>query len=365
MCARVHASRSSSPFYIVPARNFAGNGSAVELPADAGRPAVTLNRYVAATQLPRPESWREDVATASEVAPNDRPQLFAELAAGAASGWDYSSRWLEVDADEGAKDESTRRCTQDTSPLCTIRTSTILPVELNAILYRNERSLAQLHRLRARLLSGLASAPTGESAAEEAHSRRYESAAGARLAAMSTWQWDGASGQWLDVDLIRLRQLSSQSAASFMPLWAGSFTEEQAARAVASLSRSALLQPGGLATTTLATGQQWDWPNAWPPLQQMLVEGLMSCGVEGAAALADEVASRWLHSTLMGWQRDGVMHEKMDATRPGERGGGGEYTPQVGFGWSNGVVLWMLEQGFMPSSRRGSFAVGNQSRNEQ
>jgi alpha,alpha-trehalase len=36
------------------------------------------------------------------------------------------------------------------------------------------------------------------------------------------------------------------------------------------------------------------------------------------------------------------MHEKYDATRPGERGGGGEYTPQVGFGWTNGVALWLL-----------------------
>ena len=52
---------------------------------------------------------------------------------------------------------------------------------------------------------------------------------------------------------------------------------------------------------------------------------------------------RWLSSNLLGWQKSGVMHEKYDATRPGERGGGGEYTPQVGFGWTNGVVLWMLE----------------------
>ena len=44
------------------------------------------------------------------------------------------------------------------------------------------------------------------------------------------------------------------------------------------------------------------------------------------------------------------MHEKMDATRPGERGGGGEYEPQVGFGWSNGVVLWMLQEGFRPGA---------------
>ena len=39
-----------------------------------------------------------------------------------------------------------------------------------------------------------------------------------------------------------------------------------------------------------------------------------------------------------------MMHEKYDATRPGERGQGGEYEPQLGFGWTNGVVLWLLER---------------------
>jgi alpha,alpha-trehalase len=46
------------------------------------------------------------------------------------------------------------------------------------------------------------------------------------------------------------------------------------------------------------------------------------------------------------------MYEKMDASRPGERGGGGEYTPQEGFGWSNGVVLGLLAQGYLPGVTR-------------
>ena len=113
---------------------------------------------------------------------------------------------------------------------------------------------------------------------------------------------------------------------------------------MASLRGSGLLQPGGVATTLVASGEQWDWPNAWPPLQQMLVEGLAGCGAAGGAVLAEEVALRWLRSNHRGWSRDGVMHEKYDATRPGESGGGGEYVPQVGFGWTNGVVLSLLER---------------------
>lgn len=37
------------------------------------------------------------------------------------------------------------------------------------------------------------------------------------------------------------------------------------------------------------------------------------------------------------------MHEKYDVREIGRCGGGGEYEPQVGFGWSNGVLLVLLE----------------------
>ena len=68
------------------------NRSAVRLPADGTRPASLLNRYEVRTNEPRPESWREDVTTASPAPPSDRADIYAELAAGAASGWDFSSR---------------------------------------------------------------------------------------------------------------------------------------------------------------------------------------------------------------------------------------------------------------------------------
>ena len=67
-----------------------------------------------------------------------------------------------------------------------------------------------------------------------------------------------------------------------------------------------------------------------------------ACGAPRAAELAASLASRWLASNLRGWRTAGSMHEKYDATRPGERGGGGEYVPQVGFGWTNGVALSLL-----------------------
>lgn len=37
------------------------------------------------------------------------------------------------------------------------------------------------------------------------------------------------------------------------------------------------------------------------------------------------------------------MYEKYNAFQVGVGGGGGEYTPQLGFGWSNGVALVLLD----------------------
>ena len=301
------------------------NASAVRLP---GMTVGALNRYIVHADAPRPESWREDNATAARRPSAAEPEatVYSELAAGAESGWDYSSRWLS-----------------DATELPTIRTSRVLPVDLNAILHRNELALAAMHAHHAALLGADAGAAAAAAAAAAAEGHR--AAAAARRAAMRAAMWDGASGLWRDVLWPEASQLAEVSLASFTPLWGGAITDEaEAAAAVGALRTSGLVQPGGIATTLRATGEQWDWPNAWPPLQQMAIEGVANCGAPGGDAYARELATTWLRANHLGWQKDGQMHEKYDATKPGARGGGGEYAPQVGFGWSNGVVLWLLEK---------------------
>ncbi len=88
----------------------------------------------------------------------------------------------------------------------------------------------------------------------------------------------------------------------------------------------------GVLTSLSDTGHQWDAPNAWPPLQHMLIEGLSRCGVAEGQRLAQDIASRWLRSAWEGYKTTGHMHEKYNAREPGVCGGGGEYTPQVGDG---------------------------------
>ena len=123
-----------------------------------------------------------------------------------------------------------------------------------------------------------------------------------------------------------------------------------------------------MTTNQVSSEQQWDAPNAWAPLQAMLVHGLTATyaplasfgeGRGGAnvppqpgkaaspvkqlgqrgLAMADSLANSWLQSNLIGFRESGMMYEKYDARVPGRYGGGGEYEPQSGFGWTNGVAL--------------------------
>lgn len=43
------------------------------------------------------------------------------------------------------------------------------------------------------------------------------------------------------------------------------------------------------------------------------------------------------------------MYEKYDALVVGQGGGGGEYVPQIGFGWSNAVALLLINATYTDS----------------
>ena len=110
-------------------------------------------------------------------------------------------------------------------------------------------------------------------------------------------------------------------------------TASQAA-SVAAVVRRTLLKPGGLVTTTLDTGQQWDAPNGWAPLQWIAVDGLRRYGNDALAAL---IACRWMTSVNDVYAASGRLVEKYDVVDGSRGGGGGEYPTQDGFGWTNGV----------------------------
>jgi alpha,alpha-trehalase len=118
------------------------------------------------------------------------------------------------------------------------------------------------------------------------------------------------------------------------PLFVGLASEPQAA-AVAEATRHALLKAGGIVTTPLNTGQQWDAPNGWAPLQWIAIDGLRRYREN---ALAETIACRWMSGVNHLYVQSGKLVEKYDVVSTGRRGGGGEYPTQDGFGWTNGVM---------------------------
>ncbi|WP_047657512.1 trehalase family glycosidase, partial [Salmonella enterica] len=62
-----------------------------------------------------------------------------------------------------------------------------------------------------------------------------------------------------------------------VPLYDGMANHEQADR-LANVVRSRLLTPGGIMATEYETGEQWDKPNGWAPLQWMAIQGFTRYG---------------------------------------------------------------------------------------
>ena len=265
-----------------------------------------LNRYWDDRAEPRPESYREDVDTAMRVAPADRPALYRDIRATAESGWDFSSRWM-----------------RDSRDLTTLETADLVPVDLNSLLFETERTIARLRSVR-----------QGPGDAEVA--RRFVDAAERRRQALVTAAYDHGEGFFFDVRWrTSARVIDRPTLAAAVPLFFGLASAEQG-RAVAARLERDFLQPGGFVTSTIASGQQWDAPNGWAPLEWMGIEGVRRYGRDDLAA---EAGARWLALNERTYQTTGKMMEKYDVRNLQRPAGGGEYPAQDGFGWTNGVAL--------------------------
>jgi alpha,alpha-trehalase len=265
---------------------------------------TVLNRYWDDRDTPRDESYREDTELART---SHRPpkQVYRDIRAAAESGWDFGSRWLA-----------------DAHTLATITTTQIVPVDLNALLFGLEVAIRQ----------------GCERAHDEPCALEFAGRAERRRAAVDRYLWDERAGAYLDFQRTRGARIPRVSAATLYPLFTGMSSDKQAV-AVGTTVRNALLRPGGIVTTPLETGQQWDAPNGWAPLQWIAVAGLTRYGKKG---LAEVIACRWMLNVNDVYAKRGKLVEKYDVLVPGRAGGGGEYPLQDGFGWTNGVMRKLM-----------------------
>jgi alpha,alpha-trehalase len=262
---------------------------------------AVLNRYYDDKKAPREESYSEDLRTAKTYTNKDG-KAYTNLRAGAESGWDFSSRWLE-----------------DTLHLNTIETTNIIPVDLNSLLYQYEMILSH------------AAKANGKEALSDAYARK----AAKRKEALIKYCWNNDLRYFFDYDFTQKQTTNKWTLAGMMPLFCDAATDEQGQDAK-KIVEEKFLRDGGVVTSIYKTGQQWDSPNGWAPLQFITVKGLMNYGHHD---LARTISERWMSVNEKVFKATGRMMEKYNVEDISLESGGGEYPTQDGFGWTNGIYL--------------------------
>lgn len=268
---------------------------------------TVLNRYYDDSDAPRPESYPEDLETAEQAIERQAAHVFLDVRAAAESGWDFSSRWLK-----------------DGHNLSTIRTTDLIPVDLNCLLYHLEMTIARTYSMMR----------------QKQLAKRFSQAAEQRAATIRRYCWDEKRQFFFDFNFVTGKRSAHQTLAGVFPLYAGIATQEQADAVAAHVSES-FLKEGGLVTTLVSSGQQWDSPNGWAPLQLVAIYGLRRYGYDD---LADEIKRRWISCAQKVFDDRHKLVEKYNVVHPGELGGGGEYPLQDGFGWTNGVLQALIKE---------------------
>ena len=267
---------------------------------------AVLNRYWDDIPKARPESFREDVELVKSLG-HSSEATYRHIRAAAESGWDFSSRWFK-----------------DGQYMASIHTTEIIPIDLNALMYHLERTLSEAY---------------SEAGNDEA-TAMYNQKAELRKLALNHYCWNKQEGFYKDYDFIEKAQTEVSSLAAMYPLYF-SMAEQSQADSIAKVIEKDFLKAGGVTSTLNDTGQQWDAPNGWAPLQWITIQGLRNYS---QIALADTIKNRWVDINVDVYKKTGKMVEKYNVYELGLEGGGGEYPVQDGFGWTNGVLLRLLTE---------------------
>jgi alpha,alpha-trehalase len=243
----------------------------------------------------------------SRCAPPDRVALTADFYKGdrsmRESGFDVSFRFGPFGAD-----------THHYAPVC-----------LNSLLYKTEKDLEKMASLLGR----------------EDEAQRWRKKALERKRLIVKYLWDDGRGLFFDYNFMTRKRSSYEYAATFYPLWAGLASREQA-KAVAK-NLALFEQQGGIAMSRRDTQAQWDFPYGWAPIQLLAVEGLRRYAYRQDA---DRIAYNFLTTVLRNFTQDGTIREKYDVTTESSNThiSAGYSQNVIGFGWTNGVFLELLNQ---------------------
>lgn len=262
-----------------------------------------LTRYYDQGDRPRQESFYEDSLLGVNSA--NRGLLYRNLRSGAESGWDFSTRWFA-----------------DGKNLSTIQTTNLVPVDLNCLMYHLELTLSEAYKETGLLMQ----------------SSYYAQLAQKRKDAILKYMFNKTESWFYDYNIATRALSTEKTIAGVTPLYF-SLVEPAVASAVAAVVQKDFLKSGGVVTTLRNSGQQWDAPNGWAPLQYITIRGLENYQL---SELAKTIADRWIDLNVKVYKTTGKLMEKYNVEDTGLEAGGGEYPSQDGFGWTNGVLLKLM-----------------------
>lgn len=265
-----------------------------------------MNRYWDDNDTPRPEAFMEDQHIAARSGRNVN-EVYRHIRAAAESGWDFSSRWFR----DGQKME-------------TIQTTDLIPIDLNCLLAYTEITLAVIY---------------SDRHDEQMHKHMLQQF-GRRKAAILQYCWNEEKAYYFDYHFKDRQQSPLYTLAGLYALFVPLSDIYQCAR-IAEVVEKEFLQPGGLLTTTANSGQQWDAPNGWAPLQWIAYKGFKQLPPANKK-LAEKIRQNWMRTNEKVYAATGKMMEKYNVNDTDSKAGGGEYPNQDGFGWTNGVYLKFL-----------------------
>lgn len=238
---------------------------------------------------PRPEAYREDIElTANLSSDNDKENVYAELRAATESGFEFSSRWvINNGSDIGSRIDQKCR--------------SIIPVELNSVLYRNFVTIAEFYR----------------NYGNNIKADEYEQLGADLLAAIEAVLWNEEDGAWYDYDLLNTKQRKTFAVTNLTPIASVAYntsnTEKYAASIMQYIANNDLdSYLGGLPTTFIDSGEDFDFPNVYPFLEWIIISGLRNLNSNATLQLAQKWALRWLDANYRGYQRDGVLYDNVN-----------------------------------------------------
>lgn len=184
--------------------------------------------------------------------------------------------------------------------LTNLKTRYIIPVDLNAILYWNAEILSDFY----------------QQLGNYEKTVKYRLIAQEWLEAVTAVLWHDEVGAWLDYDTLNEVKRDYFYPTNIAPLWTGCFDKNNKERFVGKVMKylektQVMLNVGGVPSSLEHTGEQWDYPNAWPPLQYIMIMGLDNTGDVWAQQLAYEMTERWVRANFKAFNGTDAMYEKV------------------------------------------------------